>query len=55
MSEVGFQMLFMFLGVGKYINPVVKKEARKAEAEGGPALKKSRPEASYALSNFSSW
>jgi len=44
--------------VGKYINPVVKKEARKAEAEGGPALKKSRPgaaPAAYSLSNFSSW
>lgn len=43
-------------GVGKYINPVVKKEARKAEAEGGPpATKKSRPEAAYSLSNFSAW
>ena len=43
----------LFAGVGKYINPVVKKEARKAE--GGPAAKKSRPEASYSLSNFSAW
>jgi hypothetical protein len=41
--------------VGKYINPVVKKEARKAEAEAGPALKKSRTQASYSLSNFSAW
>jgi hypothetical protein len=42
--------------VGKYINPVVKKEARKAESEG-PAPKKPRPAAtaSYSLNNFNAW
>ena len=42
-------------GIGKYINPAVKKEARKAEDIGsGPSSKKSKPN-NYSFGNFSSW
>eukprot|EP00091_Calanus_sinicus_P003795 TRINITY_DN1396_c0_g1_i1.p1 TRINITY_DN1396_c0_g1~~TRINITY_DN1396_c0_g1_i1.p1 ORF type:complete len:166 (-),score=66.74 TRINITY_DN1396_c0_g1_i1:65-562(-) len=43
-------------GVGKYINPAVKKEARKAAEDqpSGSASKKVKPN-SYALSDFSAW
>ena len=45
-------------GIGKYINPTVKKEARKAEDPGssgaGPSSKKKKSN-SYALNDFSSW
>jgi len=46
-------------GVGKYINPAVKKEARKAEAveegQAGPSQPKKKKTNSYAFSDFSSW
>merc|ERR1719481_1716833 len=40
-------------GVGKYINPTIKKDARKAEEDGGS--KKKQKTAGYAFGNFSSW
>ena len=43
-------------GVGKYINPAMKKEARKASDDqpSGSGSKKMKPN-SYALSDFSAW
>nr|ACO11612.1 Peptidyl-prolyl cis-trans isomerase-like 2 [Caligus rogercresseyi] len=43
-------------GVGKFINPSITKQARKAdpEKEGGPSKKKSKA-GGYGFSNFSSW
>ncbi|CAB4062159.1 PPIL2 [Lepeophtheirus salmonis] len=40
-------------GVGKFINPYLQKEAKKANS-GGPPSKKSK-NANYSFSNFSSW
>ena len=46
-------------GVGKYINPAVKKEARKAEVveegQAGRSQPKKKKTNSYAFSDFSSW
>ena len=45
-------------GIGKYINPAVKKEARKVEGESsagpGPSAKKKKQN-SYTFSDFSGW
>jgi len=46
--------VFKTSGVGKYINPNLKKEARKAEPEGEPAKKKVK-NSSYSFGNFNSW
>ena len=51
-------------GVGKFINPGLKKEARKAEsapepesgsAAAGPSAAKKRKKAAYGFSDFSGW
>jgi len=46
-------------GVGKYINPSVKKEARKAEDPSGSAgpssIKKQKTDSSYGFKDFSAW
>ncbi len=49
-------------GVGKFINPAVKKEARRAEADGASALssgppqaKKKKKAAKTSFSDFSAW
>ena len=47
-------------GVGKFINPGLKKEARKAESDGagsaaGPSSAKKKKKAAYAFSDFSGW
>jgi len=42
-------------GVGKYINPSLKKEARKAEPREEQSSKKMKKNASYSFGNFSSW
>ena len=44
-------------GVGKFINPSLKKEARKAEKDdkAAPAAKKKKAGSSYGFSNFGSW
>jgi len=41
-------------GVGKYINPTIKKEARKAETEGSKVIKKQKTTSS-GFGDFSSW
>ena len=41
-------------GVGKYINPTLKKEARKTETDGESAAKKKKS-SSYAFKDFSAW
>merc|ERR1719154_544823 len=42
-------------GVGKYINPQVKKEAKRAvEEQAGPSKKKSKS-GSYGFKDFSAW
>ena len=46
--------VFKTSGVGKYINPTIKKEARKAEPEGEPVKKKVKNNA-YSFGNFNSW
>ena len=43
-------------GVGKYINPSVKKEARKAEdVQAGESNSKKKKSNNYSLSDFSAW
>ena len=49
-------------GVGKFINPGLKKEARKAESAAepaagaaGPTATKKKKKAAYAFSDFSGW
>ena len=52
-------------GVGKFINPGLKKEARKAESAAvepaaaasaaGPSATKKKKKAAYAFSDFSGW
>ena len=50
-------------GVGKFINPGLKKEARKAESAGsaagagaaGPSATKKKKKAAVAFSDFSGW
>jgi len=43
-------------GVGKYINPTLKKEAKRAvlDPQAGPSVKKTKPN-SYSFKDFSSW
>ena len=42
-------------GIGKYINPSVKKEARKAESDTDGTGAKKKNTSSYAFGDFSSW
>jgi len=42
-------------GIGKYINPSIKKEARKAETEAEPSNVKKKKTNSYAFKDFSAW
>ena len=43
-------------GVGKYINPTIKKEAKRAvEPEEGPSTSKKSKTGSYGFKDFSSW
>ena len=43
-------------GVGKYINPAVKKEAKRAvEPEEGPSTSKKSKTGSYGFKDFSAW
>ncbi len=42
-------------GVGKFINPKLKKEARKAESETGEMPSTKKKKSSYGFSNFSAW
>ena len=42
-------------GIGKYINPSIKKEARKAEDTGSGVSSKKLKTNSYALNDFSGW
>ena len=42
-------------GIGKYINPTLKKEARKAETEAEASAAKKKKSGSYSFSDFSAW
>ena len=42
-------------GVGKYINPTLKKEARKSETEGEASAAKKKKNSSYTFKDFSAW
>ena len=42
-------------GVGKYINPTLKKEARKTETDGESSAAKKKKTSSYAFKDFSAW
>ena len=42
-------------GVGKYINPNLKKEARKAESESEASSAKKKKHSDYSFKDFSGW
>jgi len=42
-------------GIGKYINPTIKKEARKAEQESEASSSKKKKSSSYSFNDFSAW
>lgn len=54
-SSEPVRKVFKTSGVGKYINPNLKKEARKAEPEGGEPTKKKVKNSNYSFGNFNSW